>query len=80
MHGCESVALQAVRMRKADIGRAREALQFIPSDLPHDEWVRIGMACLDAGLQFDDFDNWSASASSYSKRATGEAWRSFKPG
>jgi len=67
-------------MRKADIGRAREALQFIPSDLPHDEWVRIGMACLDAGLQFDDFDDWSASASSYSKRATCEAWRSFKPG
>jgi len=67
-------------MPRADIDRAREALQFISPDLPHDEWVRIGMACLDAGLQFDDFDNWSASASSYSKRATGEAWRSFKPG
>ncbi len=62
-----------------DLDRARDALQFIPPDLPRDEWVRVGMAAQAAGLGFDDFDAWSARADNYEARAARDTWRSFKP-
>ncbi len=64
----------------ADLDRARDALQFIPPDLPRDEWVTVGMAAHAAGLQFDDFNAWSAAAGNYSERDARDTWRSFKPG
>jgi putative DNA primase/helicase len=63
-----------------DLQRARDALQFIPPDLPRDEWVTVGMAAHAAGLQFDDFNGWSAAADNYNERDARDAWRSFKPG
>ena len=63
-----------------DLDRARDALQFIPPDLPRDEWVTVGMAAQAAGLQFDDFNAWSAAAGNYSERDARDTWRSFKPG
>ena len=63
-----------------DLDRARGALQFIPPDLPRDEWVRVGMAAQAAGLHFDDFNAWSAGAGNYSERDAHDTWRSFKPG
>jgi hypothetical protein len=63
-----------------DLDRARDALQFIPPDLPRDQWVRVGMAAQAAGLQFDDFNAWSATADNYSERDARDTWRSFKPG
>ena len=63
-----------------DLDRARDALQFIPPDLPRDEWVTVGMAAHAAGLQFDDFNAWSAAAGNYSERDARDTWRSFKPG
>ena len=62
-----------------DLDRARDALQFIPPDLPRDEWVTVGMAAHAAGLQFDDFNAWSAAAGNYSERDARDTWRSFKP-
>lgn len=64
----------------SEIQRAIEALWSIPADLPRDEWVRVGMAAHDAGIQFDDFDQWSAQAPSYDAKAARSTWRSFKPG
>ena len=64
----------------ADLDRAREALQAIPPDLPRDEWVRAGMAAHSEGLNFEDFDAWSAGAANYDARAARDTWRSFKPG
>jgi hypothetical protein len=64
----------------ADLDRAREALQAIPPDLPHDDWVRAGMAAQAAGLGFDDFNEWSAGAGNYDERTARETWRSIKPG
>lgn len=64
----------------SEIQRAIEALWSIPADLPRDEWVRVGMAAHDAGIQFDDFDQWSAQAPSYDAKAVRSTWRSFKPG
>ena len=63
-----------------DLDRARDALQFIPPDLPRDEWVKVGMAAHSAGLQFDDFNDWSAAAGNYSERDARDTWRSFKDG
>lgn len=60
--------------------RALEALHAIPPDLSRDEWVRAGMAAHDAGLSFEDFDNWSAGAKNYDVRAATNTWRSFKQG
>jgi putative DNA primase/helicase len=59
---------------------ARDALEAISSDLPRDEWVRMGMAAHAAGLEFDDFNRWSAEGGNYSERDARDAWRSFKLG
>ena len=63
-----------------ELQRAADALQSIPPDLPRDEWVRVGMAAQAAGLDFDTWDQWSASGQSYDPRAARDTWRSFKPG
>lgn len=63
-----------------DTDRARDALNAIPPDLPRDEWVRAGMAAHAAGMDFDDFDQWSAQAGNYDPAAARDTWRSFKPG
>ncbi|HNN17414.1 MAG TPA: AAA family ATPase [Giesbergeria sp.] len=67
-------------MMATDIERARAALQAIPSDCDRDTWVRAGMAARAAGLDFEDFDSWSAQAGNYDARAARDTWRSFKPG
>lgn len=63
-----------------DLDRAREALHAVPPDLPHDDWVRVGMGAHAAGLAFDDFNNWSAGADTYNERVARDTWLSFKPG
>jgi putative DNA primase/helicase len=63
-----------------NIGRARDALHFIPPDLPRDEWARVGMAAQAAGLTFDDFNDWSVGGGNYDERAARDTWRSIKPG
>jgi len=61
------------------LDRAREALQAIPPDLPREEWVRAGMAAHAAGIDFEEFDSWSAGGANYDQRAARDTWRSFKP-
>lgn len=67
-------------MMHFDPSTARTALAFIPADISRDDWVRTGMAAQAAGLDFEDFDSWSAQAESYSRADCRSAWRSFKPG
>ena len=67
-------------MNGHDLTRARDALQHIPPDLPRELWARAGMAAQAAGLDFDDFNAWSAQAGNYDERAARDTWRSFKPG
>ena len=58
---------------------ARHALQYIPPDLPRDDWHRIGRAAIAAGLTVDDVDAWSASAANYAgPRDVLAAFRSIK--
>ena len=63
-----------------DTAKAIDALHSIPPDLPRDEWVKVGMGAHAAGVDFDTFDAWSASAGNYNAAASRDVWRSIKPG
>jgi putative DNA primase/helicase len=61
----------------------RAALQFIPANLPRDEWVRVGMAIKSefpdqTGL--DLFTEWSETAEGYDAKAIRSTWQSIKAG
>lgn len=61
-----------------EIERAADALHHIDAGCARDEWVRAGMAAKSAGLSFDDFHNWSASAGNYAGENECRAvWKSF---
>lgn len=58
--------------------RAASALMHLDSSCPREEWVKAGMAAKAAGLVFDDFHLWSASAGNYSGESDcRNVWRSF---
>jgi len=61
-----------------EIERAADALRHIDAGCARDEWVRAGMAAKSAGLDFDDFHNWSASAGNYAgENECRTVWKSF---
>lgn len=61
-----------------EIDRARDALNHIDAGCARDEWVRAGMAAKSAGLLFDDFHHWSASANNYAgENECRNVWKSF---
>lgn len=58
--------------------RAADALHHLNAHCSRDEWVRVGMAAKSAGLLFDDFHNWSATAGNYlSENDCRIVWNSF---
>lgn len=61
-----------------DRDRAADALHHLDAGCARDEWVRAGMAAKSAGLDFDDFHNWSASAGNYKNESECRTvWKSF---
>ncbi|NTZ86241.1 DUF927 domain-containing protein [Burkholderia metallica] len=66
-------------MQISERERVELALARIPSDLPRDEWWRIGAAIKhefgDDG--FDLFDTWSRGGDSYDAMAARDTWRSI---
>lgn len=61
-----------------EIERAASALMHLDSGCPREEWVKAGMAAKAAGLSFDDFHSWSASAGNYAGEADcRNVWKSF---
>ena len=61
----------------------RAALQYVPANLPRDDWARVGMAIKSefsdrTGL--DLFTDWSATADGYDPKATRSTWQSIKAG
>ncbi len=62
----------------------RQALAFIPANLPRDEWARVAMAIKSEypdATGFDLFDTWSASdPDRYDRKAVQSTWRSVKAG
>jgi len=62
-----------------DPDRARSALLSIDPGCSRPEWVRAGMAAKSAGLSFEDFHAWSATASNYRSEADCRStWNSMK--
>lgn len=61
--------------------RARSALWSLDPGTDRDTWVRHAMSAKAAGLDFDDFHNWSAGAGNYKGEAECRSvWRSIKEG
>lgn len=61
-----------------DIDRARSALHALDSGCPRDEWVSLAMAAKAAGLDFDEFHEWSRPAHNYRSEADcASVWRSI---
>ena len=61
-----------------EIDRARDALYHLNSGCTRSEWVVAGMAAKAAGLGFDEYHNWSASAVNYkNERDCRTTWNSF---
>ena len=61
-----------------DLDRAASALRHLDSSCCREQWVKIGMAAHSAGLTFDDFHSWSATAANYkSESDCRNVWRSF---
>lgn len=61
----------------------RSALQFIPANLPRDDWSRVGMAIKSEfpdGTGCDLFTDWSATSDGFDTKATISTWRSIKAG
>jgi putative DNA primase/helicase len=60
---------------------ARDALAYIPANLPRDDWARIGAAIKSEfpdSVGFDLFDTWSQSSDGYDAKATAQTWKSIK--
>lgn len=62
-----------------EFDRARSALHALDPGAERAEWVRAGMAAKAAGLDFEDFHDWSAGAGNYRNEADVSAvWRSIR--
>jgi hypothetical protein len=58
---------------------ARNALQFIPADLPRDGWHKVGRAAIAAGVDVDALVEWSRNADNYkSEQDVRAAFRTVK--
>ena len=58
--------------------RAASALQAIDPGCDRESWVKVGMAAKAAGLEFEDFNTWSASAGNYAGESDCRTvWKSF---
>lgn len=59
----------------------RDHLSHISPDMPHDDWVKVGMALQSEGDYYNLFDEWSSRGSTYEgPRATQAKWNSFSSG
>ncbi|MGL1833072.1 AAA family ATPase [Rhodocyclaceae bacterium SMB388] len=62
-----------------DPERARSALWHLDAGCTRPEWVRLGMAAKAAGLDFEDWHQWSATAGNYQgERDCRTTWQSMK--
>jgi hypothetical protein len=61
-----------------DPDETRSALMAIPSDLPHDDWVKVGMSLysIDPGLE-SLWHEWSARSPQYKHAEASIKWKSF---
>ncbi len=64
-----------------ELERARSAFWSLDPGSDRETWVKTGMAAKAAGLDFDEFHNWSAGAGNYRNEAECRSvWNSIKEG
>ncbi|MCZ8133421.1 MAG: AAA family ATPase [Rhodobacteraceae bacterium] len=64
----------------SEIDRARAALRACDPSVGRTDWCRVGMAAKAAGLDLQDFTEWSRGAANFKDdRDCADAWRSFRP-
>jgi hypothetical protein len=64
-----------------EIERARSALWSLDAGTDRETWVRHAMGAKAAGLDFDAWHEWSATAGNYKNEADCRSvWQSIKPG
>lgn len=70
-----------MRDQFTELGRARSALWSLDPGSDRDTWVRSAMAAKAAGIDFEEFHNWSTGAGNYKNEAECRAvWNSIKEG
>ena len=62
----------------ANHAEIERALQFISADLPREDWIAVGDAIKNEGLDFSVFDSWSSAGDGYKSRDCAAQWKSFK--
>lgn len=67
-------------MNKSHINNSIEALYFIPSELPYDEWFKVMASAKAAGISFEDVDSWCSTARSYKPKDAQSTWSSIRDG
>ena len=64
-----------------ELERARSALLALDAGTDRDTWVRHAMSAKAAGIDFEEFHNWSAGAGNYKSEAECKSvWNSIKAG
>lgn len=64
-----------------ELERARSALWSLDAGSDRDTWVRHAMSAKAAGIDFEEFHNWSAGAGNYKSEAECRTiWNGIKPG
>lgn len=65
--------------RAHEAERARSALWHLDAGIPREQWVRLGMAAKSAGVPFEAFHAWSATAANYRDEADCRStWNSMR--
>ena len=59
--------------------KALSALQSLDPDMGRDDWYRVCAAARAAGLEFEQFDQWSAAGASYNPSDCRSTWQSLPP-
>lgn len=60
--------------------RAIHAMHLIPSTIEHDTRAKVGMGARDAGVTFDDYNDWQMSNPRYDPVEVRSMWNSYKDG
>ena len=70
-----------MRDQFTELERARSALWSLDAGSDRDTWVRYAMSAKAAGIDFEEFHNWSAGAGNYKSEAECKSvWNSIKAG
>ena len=70
-----------MRNQFTELERARSALWSLDPGSDRDTWVRYAMSAKAAGIDFEEFHNWSAGAGNYKSEAECKSvWNSIKDG